>query len=97
MYAFTLEPQYLVDYEVTNYYVSTHPSSIFVQTMTAQLPTPEARYILRGREFTIERQGTTQTRTIADDDVLDILAKFFALDFPEGTRFEAPKGTKTQC
>jgi N-hydroxyarylamine O-acetyltransferase len=87
MYAFTLEPHYLVDYEVANYYVSTHPSSIFVQTMTVQLPTPEARYILRGREFTIDRGGTSTSRTIADDEVLEILATRFGLEFPQGTRF----------
>ncbi len=89
MYAFTLEPHYLVNYEVANYYVSTHPSSIFVQTMTVQLPTPEARYILRGREFTIERGGTSTSRTIADNELLEILAKPFGLEFPEGTRFQA--------
>jgi N-hydroxyarylamine O-acetyltransferase len=87
MYAFTLEPHYLVDYEVANYYVSTHPSSIFVQTMTVQLPTPEARYILRGREFTIERGGPSTSRTIADDELLEILATRFGLEFPLGTRF----------
>ena len=29
LYAFTLEPRYLVDYEVASHYVATHPDSIF--------------------------------------------------------------------
>ena len=33
LYAFTREPQELADYEMANYWVSTHPSSRFVQTL----------------------------------------------------------------
>ena len=50
-YAFTLEPQHDVDYEVASYYVSTHPDSPFTRTLAAQRPTPEARYLLRNREL----------------------------------------------
>jgi N-hydroxyarylamine O-acetyltransferase len=88
MYAFTLEPQYPIDYEVANYYVSTHPSSIFVQTLTAQRPTPEARYTLRGREFTVARGQSLECRTITDDELLRLLAETFGLEFPDGTRFQ---------
>jgi N-hydroxyarylamine O-acetyltransferase len=88
MYALTLEPQYLIDYEVANYYVSTHPSSIFVQTLTVQRPTPEARYILRGQEFTVARGQSLENRTITDDKLLRLLADMFGLEFPEGTRFQ---------
>src|SRR5262245_22459638 len=37
-YAFTPEPQEVVDYEVANHYVSTHPDSAFTRTLAAQLP-----------------------------------------------------------
>jgi N-hydroxyarylamine O-acetyltransferase len=54
LYAFTLEPHYLIDFEMANHYVSTHPSSRFVQTLTVQRSTPEARYILRNRELSVD-------------------------------------------
>src|SRR5262249_5473011 len=46
LYAFTPEPHHLVDYEVANWFTSTHPQSHFTRTLTAQRPTPEARFIL---------------------------------------------------
>ena len=51
LYAFTLEPQLLADYEMANYYTSTHPDSRFVQTLTVQLPTPGERTSLINREL----------------------------------------------
>lgn len=88
LYAFSLETQHLADFEMANYYVSTHPESRFVQTLTAQLPTPEARYLLRNREFTVDRGDTATSRVLADDDeLLTVLAEIFGLRFPAGTRF----------
>lgn len=88
LYAFTLEPQELVDYELANYYTSTHPDSRFVQTLTVQLPTPESRMILRNREFIVE-QGTSVTSHMLahESELLDLLAGTFGLYFPSGTRF----------
>jgi N-hydroxyarylamine O-acetyltransferase len=91
LYAFTLEPQYLVDYEMANHYVSTHPASHFVQTLTVQLPTPQARYVLRDYDLTVTRSTGTSTRTLAgDEERLRVLAETFGLDFPPGTRFRVP-------
>jgi len=87
-YAFTREPHYPVDFELANYYTSTHPTSHFVQTLTAQRVTPEARYILRNRELFVDRSTETSSRTIADDEeLLKVLADRFGLEFPAGTRF----------
>jgi N-hydroxyarylamine O-acetyltransferase len=88
LYAFTLEPQFPADFEVANHYTATHPSSPFVQTLTVQLPGPEAYTILRNRELTIERDGAVDRRTIDDDEaLLQVLAKTFGLHFAPGTRF----------
>ena len=70
MYAFTREPQELADYEMANYWVSTHPSSRFVQTLTVQLPGVEVRHVLRNRELTQDRGSTTTTRTIVGAEEL---------------------------
>ncbi|HYT92123.1 MAG TPA: hypothetical protein VEL76_25635 [Gemmataceae bacterium] len=55
--------------------------------MTAQRPTPKARDTLPQREFTIQWGETVTSRTIADEELLDILAEHFGLEFPPGTRF----------
>jgi N-hydroxyarylamine O-acetyltransferase len=88
LYAFTLEPNFPVDYEVSNHFTSTYPDSPFRQGPTVQRQTPDARYILRGRQLTIQRGDATEVREIGDDDeFLRILSATFGLDFAPGTRF----------
>ena len=87
-YAFTQEPYFDVDFEMANYFVSTHPKSFFVQLLHAQLPTPEARFFLRNRELTILREGGVESRAIEDEDaLLRVLAELFHLEYPADTRF----------
>ena len=57
LYAFTLEPQQRVDYELMSHYTSTHPSSPFTQILTAQRIAPDVRRILRDREYSEDRGG----------------------------------------
>jgi N-hydroxyarylamine O-acetyltransferase len=91
LYAFTLEPQLPVDFEVANHYVSTHPQSRFVRALTVQQVMPDERKTLVDRELAIERSGGVERRTIGNDDVLlDVLAETFGLSFPAGTRFRIP-------
>jgi N-hydroxyarylamine O-acetyltransferase len=88
LYAFTEEPQLPVDYEVASYYTATHPDSIFRRMLTAQRPTPEARYILRNYELTLDRGTAVEKLPVADDDeLLRVLAECFGLEMPRGTRF----------
>jgi len=88
LYAFSLEPQEDVDYEVANHYVSTHPDSRFVHTLSAQQLSPKLRHVLRNRELIEDRGDKRTTRMLADDEeVLDVLRKSFGLAFPPGTRF----------
>jgi N-hydroxyarylamine O-acetyltransferase len=87
LYAFTLEPHLPVDFEVANYFTATHPDSYFRRTLTAQLPTPEARFTLRSGELTVERGEQVSRRAVADDELLSVLSESFGLDFPPGTRF----------
>ena len=87
MYAFTLEPNERVDYEVANHYTSTHPTSPFRLAPTVQRPSPEVRYILRGRELITDTGDSVTTRTVSDGDLLDVLRETFGLDLPDGTTF----------
>jgi N-hydroxyarylamine O-acetyltransferase len=91
LYAFTLEPQLLADYEMANYYTSTHPDSRFVQTLTVQLPTPKERTAVINRELISDRGDTVTSRIIPDDEaLLVVLAERFGLRLPPGTRFHSP-------
>lgn len=88
LYAFTTEPQFPADYEMANHYMSTHPNSRFVQTLTVQLPHPEVRHVLRNLELIEDRGTSSNSRMLADEEErLRILASVFGLHFPEGTRF----------
>ena len=88
LYAFTLEPQFAIDYEVANYFTSTHPRSIFRNMLLVQRPGPEVRQVLRDRELSITRPDETVTLRIPNDaELLALLAETFDLHFPAGTRF----------
>jgi N-hydroxyarylamine O-acetyltransferase len=89
LYCFTLEPQTAADCDMANHYTSTHPDSPFVHTLTAQLPTPAARHVLRNRELVTDGGGGNVARRMlkGDEELLDVLAGTFGLRFPAGTRF----------
>ena len=101
LYTFTLDRQYRIDYEVANYYVSTHPASQFTQGLFVQQATPQARYFLHADTLTIDRgAGRASVQTLTDNDArLAVLAETFDLHFPPGTtfdRFPKPIDTKEE-
>jgi N-hydroxyarylamine O-acetyltransferase len=93
LYAFTLEPQFTVDFEVANHYTSTHPSSIFVQHPYVQLTTPQASYRLFDRKLSIRRGNDVSSRELdGAEETLTVLRETFRLEFAAGTRFVARAG-----
>ena len=90
LYTFTLERQYRIDYEVANYYVSTHPGAQFTQGLFVQQATPEARYFLHARTLTVDRGPEGETVLTLNDNAerLAVLAETFGLHFPPGTTFD---------
>ena len=88
LYSFSLEPQASADYELANYYSSTHPDSRFTRTLVVQLPAPAGRVALRNLELITDRGDAITTRMLAGDgELLTVLAGTFGLRFPSGTRF----------
>jgi N-hydroxyarylamine O-acetyltransferase len=88
LYSFTLEEQYAVDYEVSNYFTSTFPASPFVSRLVVQRPGKDVRLTLVNRQMTEQRPDGVSETTLADDHaVLEALEKRFGLRFPAGTRF----------
>ena len=91
LYAFTLAPQVVADFEMASHYTSTYPASGFVRNLVVQLPGPERRKVLRNRELAIDDGRSVEKRTIAgEDELLDVLVAEFGLRFPAGTRFAVP-------
>jgi N-hydroxyarylamine O-acetyltransferase len=88
LYAFNLEEQHPVDYEVANHYTSTHPKSFFTNKLMVHLPGPSVRTTLFNRRL-IERRsdGASEVQLPHDDAILEVLAGRFGLHFPVGTRF----------
>lgn len=66
LYRFDLQEQQLPDYEVSNWYISTHPNSLFTTTLLAARPSLDCRYALRNNQFTVHYlDGSTQRRILA--------------------------------
>jgi N-hydroxyarylamine O-acetyltransferase len=83
LYAFSLEPQHPIDFEVANHYTATHPESIFVRSLTVQRPSLQERHVLRNRDYLVESATGTNSRHVADDEEMRrLLAETFGLDLP---------------
>lgn len=91
-YAFALQPAYPMDFEMANWFTSTHPQSPFVRALTVQRTTREARYILRYPIYTEIRDSGTVTREITRSELLPLLRDVFLIDLPDDTMFPAVDG-----
>jgi N-hydroxyarylamine O-acetyltransferase len=84
LYRFTLEPAERSDYEVSNWYTSTHPRSLFVNNLLAERLTPKVRISLFNRRL-IHRypDGRVETTELASaKDLARVLEDDFNLEPP---------------
>jgi N-hydroxyarylamine O-acetyltransferase len=91
LHRFDLQPQLLPDYEVANWYVSTHPESRFVKNLTAAMPAPGRRYALFNREFTVHPlDGPSEQRQLSGArEIRAVLEEVFGLAIPADLEFDA--------
>ncbi len=89
LYAFVPEERFPVDFILANHYTSTHPESRFLTTLTAQLPGPEVRRILRNRAYAELRGDQAEGRELAPEQVIPTLRNVFGIEVPEGAKFRA--------
>jgi N-hydroxyarylamine O-acetyltransferase len=84
LYRFELQQQFLVDYEVTNWYLSNHPQSPFVTGLIAARPDSDHRYALRNNEFTVHhrRGGTERHLLTSAAELRTTLESTFRLTLP---------------
>jgi N-hydroxyarylamine O-acetyltransferase len=81
MYRFSLEAWLPADYETSNWYVSTHPQSRFVQQLIASKPGVGCRHALLNRRYSLHRSGqSSQTQELASPaELLELLQQSFGI------------------
>ena len=89
LYAFEPTVRHPADFEMGNWYTSTHPESRFLKTLTVQRVTPEGRLVLRNLSFTTVQGDQAEERLLPVSEVPKVLRDAFGLDIPDGTRFKA--------
>jgi N-hydroxyarylamine O-acetyltransferase len=91
LYRFNLSEQLLPDYEMANWYLSTHPDSRFVTGLLAARPAPDRRYALLNNQFTIHyRTGGKDRRVITSvTDMREILERDFHIVLPAAPELDA--------
>jgi N-hydroxyarylamine O-acetyltransferase len=91
MYRFDLQPQYPQDYHITNWYVSTHPESQFVNTLRVARSVPGRRYGLLNNELSTHTLGAESTsRTLISlQELKTILSDLFTIELPEHPELDA--------
>jgi N-hydroxyarylamine O-acetyltransferase len=84
LYHFDLQQQELPDYEVSNWYLSNHPSSHFVTGLMAARPDTERRYALRNNQLTIHHlHGDTERCVLSTvAELRAVLEECFQITLP---------------
>ncbi|MBD2112198.1 MULTISPECIES: arylamine N-acetyltransferase family protein [Cyanophyceae] len=85
LYCFDLQAQQRCDYEVSNWYVSTYPQSLFVNALIAARPGDGCRYALLNNQLTTRYlDGRSEQRLLTTATELhDVLSDQFGLRVPE--------------
>lgn len=91
MYRFTLQEQSKADYEVANWFTSTHPRSPFVNGLMIAKTTTEARYGLRNNELSIHSvSGKTEKHILTSPSQLKtVLQEVFQVNLEDTPEVEA--------
>ena len=89
LYAFHRLDANSIDFELGNWFTSTHPRSPFVAHVIVQHRTAQTRHILRDLVY-IERRGEVETtRAILRSELVPLLRKVFRIDLDNDVRLRA--------
>lgn len=85
LYRFDLQRQFPVDYEMSNYYLSTNDRSHFRHNLLAARAEPGRRLALFNTQFAVhDLNGGTERRTLASaGEIRDVLTDVFGIAVPE--------------
>nr|BFE54327.1 arylamine N-acetyltransferase [Saccharothrix mutabilis subsp. capreolus] len=86
LYDFTEDPRSPADYEILNYYLSTHPASAFVGRLLVQRTDEHARHTITDHELTVATpDGPPRKRTLTSEERDLVLRRDFGLELPTAT------------
>jgi N-hydroxyarylamine O-acetyltransferase len=90
LYQFDLQKQESPDYEVSNWFVSTHPKSLFTNSLIAARPDTNCRYALRDNQFTIHYlNGSKEKHQLTTvEELFAVLSNEFHLVLPDSQDLE---------
>ena len=93
VYAFSPLEAPAADFEIGNWYTSTHPESRFIRNLIAVRLEPDRRHTLLNREYTLRFAGDrAETRTIASPTELRaLLTGAFGLNIPADFPITCPE------
>jgi N-hydroxyarylamine O-acetyltransferase len=85
LYAFGTESYLLPDYEMANWFVSTHPDSVFVSTLMVARADVGRRYTLLNHMLAVHHTGgVTERRALrSGDEIREALASTFGIALPD--------------
>lgn len=91
LYRFDLHGLFDVDYAVSNYFLSTNPSSQFRTRLIAARALPGGRLALMNNRLSVYRlNGTAERRDLADAaELADVLETQFGIELPDPAAFIA--------
>ncbi len=91
LYRFDLQDQIQPDYEVYNWYVSTHPQSIFVNSLLAGRAAPGRRYTLLNNQLSVHHlNGGADKGVLATvAEIREALQTEFRLTLPDAPELDA--------
>ncbi|WP_216909168.1 arylamine N-acetyltransferase family protein [Nocardia noduli] len=83
-YTFGTQPQYRIDFEVGNHFVSTAPRSPFTTRPFVQRFRPDVHYVIDGTTMTTEYpDGSGDTRELELAELPKVLSEIFDIDLDE--------------
>jgi N-hydroxyarylamine O-acetyltransferase len=90
MYVFDLQEHQLPDYEVSNWYLSTHPQSQFVKGLIAARAAPDRRHALRNTRYSVHYPDGRTQRTFLESPAAfrATLRDAFHIEVPGSQRFD---------
>jgi N-hydroxyarylamine O-acetyltransferase len=91
LYSFDLQPQILVDYEVSNWHLCTHPESPFVSRLMAARVAPDRRYGLLNNKLSIHHLHGESEQTTLDSPakLRRVLEGTFGIQLPDDPGLDA--------
>ena len=86
LYSFDLQEQYLPDYQVTNWYLSNHPDSYFINDLIVTRPDRDRRFALHNNELAIHHlNGQSERRPLTTViELRTALTENFKITLPDG-------------